>query len=163
VRTSSLPFDSNVFVQESRQGWLERACNGERSLVILSAARDLAQWAPRSFAALRMTLGGRFVSPRLMSRCCNRLESMVHSFTCTWSPIWDATDIAFQGNRLSSFIAQYPCEQSVPMPAPALPQQRPALSAYFPRIVHATTACHNSRKLTAFAPLPASSTLDQQR
>jgi hypothetical protein len=35
-------FDSNVFIQESRKGWPERGWNGERTLVILSAAKDLS-------------------------------------------------------------------------------------------------------------------------
>jgi hypothetical protein len=60
--------DSNIIVQESQQRRPERGWNGEHLLVILSEAKDLARWATRSFASLRMTLGGRFVSPRLMSR-----------------------------------------------------------------------------------------------
>ena len=70
------PIDSNIIVQESQKRRPERGWNGEHLLVILSAAKDLARWATRSFASLRMTLGGRFVSPRLMSRWCNMLESM---------------------------------------------------------------------------------------
>ena len=54
----------------------EHGWNGEHLLVILSAAKDLVAQRARSFASLRMTLGGRFVSPRLMSRWCNMLESM---------------------------------------------------------------------------------------
>jgi hypothetical protein len=68
--------DSNLIVQKSQKRRSERGWNGEHLLVILSEAKDLARWATRSFASLRMTLGGRFVSPRLMSRWRNRLESM---------------------------------------------------------------------------------------
>src|SRR6266852_4704142 len=68
--------DSTIIVQESQQRRPERGWNGEHLLVILSEAKDLARWATRSFASLRMTLCGRFVSPRLMSRWCNMLESM---------------------------------------------------------------------------------------
>jgi hypothetical protein len=54
----------------------EHGWNGEHLRVILSEAKDLVAQRARSFASLRMTLGGRFVSPRLMSRWCNMLESM---------------------------------------------------------------------------------------
>jgi hypothetical protein len=68
--------NSTIIVQESQKRRPERGWNGEHLLVILSEAKDLARWATRSFAALRMTQGGRFVSPRLMSRWGNMLESM---------------------------------------------------------------------------------------
>ena len=68
--------DSNLIVQKSQKRRSERGWNGEHLLVILSEAKDLVAQHARSFAeftlseanGLRMTLGGRFVSPRLMSR-----------------------------------------------------------------------------------------------
>ena len=76
--------DSTIIVHESQQRQPAHSWKGEHLLVILSEAKDLVAQRARSFAeftlseanGLRMTLGGRFVSPRLMSRWCNRLESM---------------------------------------------------------------------------------------
>jgi hypothetical protein len=71
-RQSIAHLDSRTFQnRRPEHGW-----KGEHLLVILSEAKDLARWATRSFAeftlseanGLRMTLGGRFVSPRMMSR-----------------------------------------------------------------------------------------------
>jgi hypothetical protein len=60
--------DFNLIVQKSQKRRSERGWNGEHLLVILSEAKDLVAQRARSFASLRMTLGGRFVSPGLMSR-----------------------------------------------------------------------------------------------
>ena len=68
--------DSNLIVQKSQKRRSERGWNGEHLLVILSEAKDLVAQRARSFASLRMTLGGRFVSSLLMSRWFNMLESM---------------------------------------------------------------------------------------
>src|SRR6266487_5418581 len=61
----------------TRLQWRAPACHPVLLLVILSEAKDLTRWVPRSFASLRMTLGGRFFSPHLKSRWCNMLESML--------------------------------------------------------------------------------------
>ena len=68
------PIDSTIIVQESQQRQPEHGWKGEYLRVILSAAKDLVAQRARSFAeftlseanGLRMTLGGRFVSPYML-------------------------------------------------------------------------------------------------
>jgi len=55
-------FDSNVFVQESLRVGQNAAWMESTPRVILSEAKDLFAHRVRSFASLRMTRDGRFVS-----------------------------------------------------------------------------------------------------
>jgi hypothetical protein len=94
--------NSNLFVQESQNRRPAHGWKGEHLLVILSEAKDLARWATRSFASLRMTLGGRFVSPCLMSRWDKRLESMPQGCAPTMPTKRLARPVHSRGDGLSS-------------------------------------------------------------